>query len=83
MEHLLLDQLCKSNIKSGDHAIFSLTSPARDMYYAEDTNTVDLDAPSDPDEMNDVQYNWKSAMCCLECIVFVYKIILLLGLLTL
>ena len=60
----MLDQLCKSNIKSGDHAIFSLTSPARDMYYAEDTSTVDLDAPSDPNEMNDVQYNWKSAMCC-------------------
>ena len=60
----MLDSLVKSEIKENDHAIFSLTSPARRFYYTENGETQNTFADTDVNRVNDIEDNWLAAVCC-------------------
>ena len=59
-----LVQLMASNIQPGDHAIFSLTSPYRKMYYDEQGRARTLGHATDPMLINDYNETWLSANIC-------------------
>lgn len=60
----LIDQLLKSDIAAGDHAVFSLTAPSRRMYFDGHGQPIDIFATDFKEALNDYDDSWQSALTC-------------------
>ena len=59
-EHMIV-QFLSSKIKAGDHAVFSLTTPSRRMYYNDNNEICHLFVDSNKDGINDYNDQWRSS----------------------
>jgi hypothetical protein len=59
IEHTLI-QMLKSDIKAGDHAVFSLTAPARRMYYLNERYIKHTAVDPNREAMNDTNDQWQA-----------------------
>lgn len=62
-QHMII-QILSSNLLPGDHAIFSMTCPAREMYYNDQNQLVRTMISPNKDGINDYQDSWRSANVC-------------------
>lgn len=60
----MIPQLINSDAKSGDHAIFSLTSPSRRFYYNNDNTMINLSIDGIKESISVYQDSWLSALTC-------------------
>jgi len=60
----MVSKLIASNATAGDHAIFSLTSPARRFYYNNQGIEKNTAVDTNREQLNDYQDSWLSALSC-------------------
>jgi len=60
----MISKLVSSEATSGDHAIFSLTAPSRRFYFNEHGRSTNTSVDRDPEQVNDYQDSWLSALTC-------------------
>jgi len=60
----LIQQLLESDIKPGDHAVFSLTAGSRRFYYDDDGKPHNIFVDKNIEAINDYQDCWQSGWVC-------------------
>ena len=60
----VIQQVLKSDISAGDHAIFSLTAPSRRFYFNNVGDSENTLIDENKNAVNDYQDNWLSSLAC-------------------